>query len=126
MFICRRWYLPDLNSEPDINFAYAAYRPILSNNTLGETGVLSQGDSSQTTREVRESFRVTLLNDDGELEAFQVDGTGISVGVLSNSFDTQPFSGPDSRYVTDQKNRDLPGPFNPTRPDLVNVLEEGP
>ena len=55
-----------------------------------------------------------------------VDGSGIDVLVLSNSFNTEPFSGADSRYVTDQKNLDLPGPFNPNFPEPVEVLFESP
>ena len=102
------------------------YTPYVGNHELGETGVLSQGDSSQTSRDARASFKVTRLNESGALEALPVDGSGIKIGVLSNSFNTQPFSGADSRYVTDQKNRDLPGPFNPNRTTPVDVLEDAP
>ena len=118
--------LDELNLELDVNFVRPAYLPFVGNHELGETGVLSQGDSSQTSRDARASFKVTRLNESGVLEALPVDGSGIKIGVLSNSFNTQPFSGADSRYVTDQKNFDLPGPFNSNRSTPVEVLEEAP
>jgi len=106
-----------LNDEASVNFVHPAYPASLNNGPLGETGVLSQGDVSQTTNDVRQAFRVNRLNPEtGLVEPLQVDGTGVKVGVLSNSFNTQPFSGSDSRYVVDQKNLDLPGPDNPNYP----------
>ena len=48
------------------------------------------------------------LNADDARSTFGVDGSGVTVGVLSDSFDT---SGVGS-YVTDQNSNDLPGPNN--------------
>lgn len=111
--------LEELNLEEILNFARPVVRTFTS--SIGATGVLSQGDSAQTTNEVRLSFKVP-----GMPESKFVDGSGIDILVFSNSFNTEPFSGSDSRYVTDQKNLDLPGLFNPNYPDPVQVLHESP
>ena len=51
------------------------------------------------------------------------DGTGMSIGFLSDSFNT---SGSNPSASQDVTNRDLPGAANPTNTQQVVVLEEGP
>ena len=115
--------LEELNLEEIINFVRPVTSPFIG--TIGETGVIYQGDSAQASLDVRKSFKITRTNPTTGLpESVFVDGAGQKIGVLSNSFNTQPFTGTDSRYVTDQKNLDLPGPDNPNYPTPVDVLEE--
>ena len=117
--------LHELNLEAVINFVQPAFRPRFG--TIGDTGILYQGDSSQTSLDARKSFKTTRFNPStGLVDTVFLDGGGQRLGVISNSFNTQPFSGADSRYVVDQKNQDLPGPDNPFFPNPVAVLEEAP
>ncbi|NMM48508.1 S8 family peptidase [Marinigracilibium pacificum] len=91
------------NYNTEINLARPAY-PGLLNNGL----TTSQGDTSQNSNIVRESFR-TLVN--GEL-AF-IDGTNVKLGVISNGLDTQLQTAGKSRAQVDVENGDLPGTGNP-------------
>ena len=79
-----------LNDYPCvINFARPAYPSIKNAFANGNTGLaVSQGDATQTTDIVRESFKLI----DAVGNVLPVDGTGITIGVMSNSFDKQPFS----------------------------------
>ncbi len=68
-----------LNDWPQyINFARPVYPA--SNNS---GGVITQGDAAQTSNLVRESFRTV----DSNGAVIPVDGTGIKIGVLSDSYD---------------------------------------
>ena len=62
-----------------INFARPVYPP-----TINSGGVVSQGDSVQTSNLVRESFR--MKNSEGLI--VPVTGENITVGCLSDSYDT--------------------------------------
>ena len=79
-----------LNDYPSlINFARPLYPSIKHAFGNGYTGrAVSQGDAAQTTDIVRKSFK--LIDADGNV--LPVDGTGITIGVMSNSYDTQPSS----------------------------------
>ena len=90
--------------------------------TLINTGIVtSQGDGAQRTDLVRDSFRIIS---DGEVAP--VDGAGIKIGVLSDSFNTQPFTGK-SKAEVDVENGDLPGLLNPNGYlSEVEVLKEFP
>jgi hypothetical protein len=117
--------LEELNFEEIINFVRPVFRPLFG--SIGETGVIYQGDSSQSSFESKKSFKISRINPGTGLpEPVFIDATGESIGAISNSFNTQPFSGADSRYVTDQKNRDLPGPNNPVFTTPVQNLEDAP
>ena len=74
-----------LNNYPQwINFARPVY-PAKNNNA-----VISQGDGAQTSNSVRESFRI-LNKATGEI--LPVDGAGITIGVLSDSYNTRVIGG---------------------------------
>ena len=97
-----------LNNYPLlINFARPVYPSMTHAFGDGNTGgAVSQGDAAQTTDIVRESFKLI----DAEGNVLPVDGTGITIGVMSNSYDTQPFTeGNDSKATLDVKEGDLPG-----------------
>ncbi|MCA0932617.1 S8 family peptidase [Lutimonas saemankumensis] len=117
--------LCDLNDYPEIiNFARPVYPSIKNEFRDGNTGLaVTQGDVTQTTDIVRESFRII----DSEGVVSPVDGTGITIGVMSNSFDKQPFTpGNPSKATLDVLAYDLPGIGNTSYPDPVNVLEDYP
>ena len=99
-----------------INFARPVYPSIKHSFDDGDTGnAVSQGDATQASDVVRESFR--LIDAEGILSP--VDGTGITIGVMSNSYDTQAFSsGNDSKATLDIAAGDLP--------EDVTVLKEYP
>jgi len=87
-----------------INFARPVY-PAYNNSGL----VKSEGDVAQTSNIVRQSFR--KFNADGD--AVPIDGYGVRVGVMSNSFDKQPKTSDLSKAAVDvQINGDLPGVGN--------------
>jgi hypothetical protein len=74
----------------------------------GCTGIVSEGDAQ--------------LNAAAARAAFGVDGAGVTVGILSDSFD-QDTSAP-THAAGDVASGDLPGPGNPCGyPAAVNVLE---
>jgi len=79
--------------------------------------VTSLGDDLQRSKHVRESFR---LNSDGK--CFAIDGKGINIGVISDSYNTQKYTvfDPDTQInqnkpkaEIDVLNGDLPGKGNP-------------
>jgi hypothetical protein len=91
--------LTDLNAHANIiNFA----RPLYPSYT-NAGAVISQGDAAQTSNVVRESFR--LVNSSGDI--VPVDGTGIKIGVLSNSYDREIIG--ESIATLDITNSELPG-----------------
>ncbi|MEO6490539.1 MAG: MBG domain-containing protein [Ferruginibacter sp.] len=93
-----------LDSLPTlINHCRPVY-PALSNSGVAQT----KGDSAMRTNYVRNGFKV--------------QGTGIKVGVLSDSYNTQP-GDPAANDVT---NGDLPGTGNPVNATPVEVLKEYP
>ena len=96
----------------DINFARVLYPPIKNTAGDGFTGnAVSQGDATQKSDIVRESFRLIKNIDSVTTTVLPVDGTGITIGVMSNSYDTQSFT--DSTKATvDVLNGDLPGADN--------------
>lgn len=113
----------DFNQFESINFVRPLYPS--ANESIGDgyTGEsVSQGDTVQSSDIVRQAFRIIR---DGEL--FPVDGTDIKVGVMSNSFNTQPATEGISKATTDVKNGDLPGALN-THGYLTEVanVEEWP
>ncbi|MDH3321991.1 MAG: S8 family peptidase [Flavobacteriaceae bacterium] len=89
-----------------INFARPLY---LSYKNKGI--VTSQGDSVQRSSIVRESFRI--VRDD---KIVPPDGSGISIGVISDSYDVEPFTNV-SKAAVDVLNGDLP--------EGVEVIMEG-
>ena len=108
--------LLELNTYTDIiNFARPLYK------TITASGVTAtQGDGAQKTDLVRESFRIGTANG----TAF-VDGAGVKIGVISDSYDKQPSTG-QSRATTDVINGDLPGAGNIDFPVPVQVLKDYP
>ena len=108
-----------------INFARPVYPSIKHAFGDGFTGLaVSQGDATQGSDVVRESFR--LINSEGTV--LPVDGSGITVGVMSNSYDTQPVSSDNlSRATVDVIQGDLPGVENTHGyEEPVVVLKEYP
>lgn len=109
--------LNDLNLEVQlINFVRPLY-PSLQNNGITTT----QGDGAQKTDAVRDAYRMVV---DGEI--VPVDGRGVKIGVISDSFDKQPFT-QKSNATIDVENGDLPGVGNPndylTPVDVVKEFE---
>ena len=97
--------LLELNNVTDINFVRPLYTPIR------QVGVaLTQGDAAMFTDAVRESF-VLERDEDGAPLTF-VNGEGVKIGVISDSFDKQLFTG-DSNATLDVSAGDLPGLANP-------------
>jgi|GEM_PF-1590120 len=89
-----------LSSTPSLKFIRPAYAPITN---IGS--VTSQGDSAQFSDVTR--------------ELFGVDGNDITVGIISDAFNT--LGGADAGIATG----DLPGPGNPlNNTEAVDVLEE--
>ncbi len=83
--------------------------------------VTSQGDAAQKSDKIRESFKMVK---DGKL--VPVDGTGVKLGVISDSYDTEPFTGI-SKATVDVQNGDLPGIGNPNGFEVpVQVLQDYP
>ncbi len=117
--------LCNLNDYPcAINFARPAYPSVKNAFANGNTGLaVSQGDAAQTTDIVRKSFKLI----DAEGNVLPVDGKGITIGVMSNSYDKQPFSADNpSKATLDVRAGDLPGVDNEHYPEPVNVLMDYP
>ncbi|MFD1314113.1 S8 family serine peptidase [Namhaeicola litoreus] len=103
------------------NFESVKFASLLVPSFRNAERATSQGDTVQRTSVVRESFRILR---DGEI--VPVDGKGIKVGVISDSYDKQPFTGK-SKATVDVENGDLPGIGNPDGYDLpVDVLLDFP
>ena len=84
--------------------------------------VTSQGDIAQKSNLVREAFKIK----DGAGEIVEVDGSGVKIGVISDSFDTQLFT-VKTKATVDKENGDLPKPANTTGSmNEVQVLKEYP
>lgn len=94
--------LTELNDHADVfNFIRPLYNPVRN------IGIVdSQGDSAQYTDLVRASFQAEV---DGE--RVPVNGLGIKIGVISDSYDKQPFTGK-TKATVDVENGDLPGAGN--------------
>lgn len=96
--------LLSLNQLPTL---LVSARPIYT--PLNNAGLItSQGDSALR------SFR--------SRDVFGVDGTGIKVGVLSDSYNTIP----GNPAADDVQRKDLPGATNPDHPTPVQVLQDFP
>ena len=110
-----------------IKSAQALYTPFTSGK-LEKTGEsITQGDSTQTTNIVRESFRIVTPDGDSR----PVDGTGVNIVLFSNSWDANPPEpGQPSNEAIDVGNGDLPGIKgigNPNGYDTpVQVIKEYP
>ena len=110
-----------------IKSAQALYTPFTSGK-LEETGdAITQGDSTQTTSIVRESFRIVTTDGDSR----PVDGTGVNIVLFSNSWDANPPEpGQPTNEAIDVVNGDLPGiegTGNPNGYDTpVNVIKDYP
>ncbi len=109
--------LNELNLETTlINFVRPLY-PSLQN--IGIT--TTQGDEVQKTSFVRDAYRMVV---DGEI--VPVDGRGVKIGVISDSFDKQPFT-QKSNATLDVEEGDLPGVGNKfgyfTPVDVVKEFE---
>ncbi|MDH4058825.1 MAG: hypothetical protein OEU76_08665, partial [Cyclobacteriaceae bacterium] len=92
----------ELNSNADIRFVRPVYKPLTNSGV-----VTSLGDVAQRSDNARQAFGVT--------------GNGITVGVLSDSYNTKNLAS------KDYQNGDLPGPENPNgNLTPVNVLKEYP
>ena len=108
-------YLCLLNDYANIiNFARPAY-PAYNNSG----GVISQGDNAQESNLVRESFR--LIKSDGNI--VPVDGTGVKVGVLSDSYDMA--LGVPGFAALDVANGELPETVEVLRDNLYKSSDEG-
>lgn len=90
--------LENVNIEIDL---VKFVRPIYIGN-LDSGIVTTQGDSIHRSNNVREAYR--MLNEDGEI--VPVDGRGIEIGIISDSFDSQPFTGVSQAQI-DVGNGDL-------------------
>ncbi len=97
--------LLELNDIASINFIRPLYTPIRQ-----EGIAQTQGDAAMFTDAVRESF-VLERDEDGAPLTF-VNGEGVKIGVISDSFDKQLFTG-DSNATLDVSAGDLPGVANP-------------
>lgn len=109
--------LLELNAFPQvINFVRPLYQPIQN------VGIVtSQGDSVQTSHAVRKAFR-SVRN--GEI--VPVNGAGIKIGVISDSYNTEAFTG-NSKATVDVENGDLPGLGNPNNYNVpVEVIKDYP
>ncbi len=110
------FYIPRLmeliNYADIINFARPVY-PSYKNMGI----VTSEGDAAQYSDIVRESFRFVSGG-----AVVPVDGTGVKIGVISDSYDTQPYTG-NSKATVDVAAGDLPG-ANGTNP--VQLLQDFP
>ena len=90
-----------------INYARNYYTPIAS--SFAGTGLtITQGDKAQTSDRVKEGWNVS--------------GSGIKVGVISDSYNTKA----GNPAALDVQNGDLPGAGNPNYPLPVIVTEEYP
>ncbi|MCR8669008.1 S8 family peptidase [Aestuariibaculum sp. M13] len=104
-----------LNNYSDIiNFARPVY-PAYNNSG----GIVSQGDGAQTSDLVRQSFRI--IQSDGTV--LPVDGTGVKVGVLSDSYD-MALGGPEYAAL-DVENGELPSGVQVLADNKYKSSDEG-
>ncbi len=97
-----------------INFARPVY-PAYNNSG----GVVTQGDAAQVSNTVRESFR--LIKSDGNI--VPVDGSGMKVGVLSDSYDMA--LGVPGYAALDISNGELPETVEVLKDNLYKSSDEG-
>ena len=104
-----------LNNHANIiNFARPVY-PAYNNSG----GVVSQGDEAQKSNSVRDSFR--LIKSDGNI--VPVDGTGIKIGVLSDSYDMA--LGVPEYAALDVRNGELPDSVEVLKDNIYKSSDEG-
>jgi len=117
--------LLELNDYPDLlNFNRSLYRPIPNVGLVD-----SQGDAAMYTNIVRESF---VIRDEPGGTSMPVDGSGIKIGVISDSYDKANLG--ESQATADVGSKDLPGNVgpigipngNPDYPIPVEVLKDYP
>ncbi len=103
-----------LNNYPSlVNFARPVYPA-----TTNSGGVITQGDAAQNSNIVRDIFRT--VDDEGAI--VPVDGSGITIGVLSDSYDTA-FGGP---YApNDIGNGELPDDVMLLKDNASDATDEG-
>ena len=106
-------YSIDNQAEPYINFARPVYPA-----TTNSTGILTQGDAAQKSDIVKDIFRTV----DGDGAIVPVDGTGITLGVLSDSYDTA-FGGPYAPL--DIGNGELPDDVTLLKDNASDATDEG-
>ncbi len=100
--------LPQIGALAGVEGVTEALAPITAASTCHGL-VTSEGDTQLAASSARNSFNV--------------EGTGVTVGVLSDSFDTSPEWPTDA--ADDVASGDLPGPGNPCdRTDPVEVLQD--
>jgi hypothetical protein len=112
---------------PGIEIVSASRRPMVfapegaATTSAGPPGALCEGGSVI-------SRGVEQLNVGVAREAFEVDGAGVTVGVISNSFDSATGSGVRSHAREDEETNDLPGFRSSCEGQKVpvNVIAEAP
>jgi hypothetical protein len=111
---------------PGIDVVSASRRPMVFApegvaTTSAGPGALCEGGSVV-------SRGVEQLNVGVAREAFEVAGAGVTVGVISNSFDSATGSGVRSHAREDEETNDLPGPLSSCEGQQVpvNVIAEAP
>ncbi|MDZ7613256.1 MAG: hypothetical protein U5K51_05765 [Flavobacteriaceae bacterium] len=95
--------LLELINLTEINFVRPLY-PSYTNSGI----VTTQGDKAQRSEAARDAFRIK----DAGGALVKVNGSGIKVGVISDSYDKQPFTDK-SKAAVDVEQGDLPGTGNP-------------
>lgn len=98
--------LPAVGAVPEVESVTEVLAPVTA--ATCPSGIVSEGDAQ--------------LNGATARAAFGLDGAGVTVGILSDSFDQDP--GAPTHAAQDVASGDLPGPGNPCgHPAPVGVLE---
>jgi hypothetical protein len=114
----------DLNYRKGVIEAYVPTTALLS--VAGKKGVLAVVPSSPMVTNVGLTTSQGVVQHRVDQLPAGVDGSGVTVGVMSDSYDTNPAPAPNNA-ATDVSTGDLPGPGNPlgnTQP--VVVLQDSP
>lgn len=123
--------LPDLEAEAVVESVQEVLAPEIARSSLDRR----ETETSAPTRPAGQADCPTAITSEGDIQlnaaaartAFGVDGSGVTVGILSDSFDFKGASGAADSALADIVRGDLPGSFNPCgRTNPVLVLEEGP
>ncbi|HSK49832.1 MAG TPA: S8 family serine peptidase, partial [Solirubrobacterales bacterium] len=98
--------LPAIGAVPGVESVSEVLAPVTA--AACPSGIVSEGDAQLNAADAR--------------SAFSLDGSGVTVGILSDSFDQD--TGAPTHAAQDVASADLPGPGNPCgHPAPVNVLE---
>ena len=109
----------DLNSFGEIiNFARPVYPA-----KIDSGGIVSQGDGAQTSNLVRDSFRILKVDSNGDVFTVPVDGTGIKLGVMSDSYDMA--LGVPTYAALDVEARELPVGVDLVEDNKFKASDEG-